>query len=127
MARFFCGPVMLLLGINHFVMPDVYETIIPDYIPAPREMVYASGVAEVVAALMTMHPRTRRPGGFLLLAVLVAIFPANVHMALHPERYPNLPEIGLYARLPLQALFVYWAYLVATRSPKPERAGTATA
>ena len=120
LARFFCGPVMLLLGINHFVMPDAYESIIPDYIPAPREMVYISGVAEIAAALMTMHPRTRRAGGFFLIAVLVAIFPANVHMALNPEDYPNLPAVGLYARLPLQALFLYWAYLVATRRTDPE-------
>ena|SRR5688572_22235491 len=127
LARFFCGPVMLLLGINHFVMPHVYETIIPDYIPAPRAMVYISGVAEIVAALMTMHPRTRRPGGYFLIAVLVAIFPANVHMALNPERYPNLPELGLYARLPLQALFIYWAYVVATRSNEAEPTRAAAA
>ena len=111
---------MLLLGINHFVMPHVYEKIIPDYVPAQREAVYISGVAEVLAALMTMYPRTRRAGGFFLIAVLVVIFPANVHMALHPERYPNLPEVGLYARLPLQALFIYWAFLVATRPIETE-------
>jgi uncharacterized membrane protein len=110
---------MLLLGINHFVMPDVYVRIIPDFISAKEEAVYISGVAEIIAALMTMFPRTRRTGGFLLIAVLVAVFPANVHMALHPERYPSLPEAGLYARLPLQALFIYWAYLVATK-PEPD-------
>ena len=121
-ARFFSGPVMLLLGINHFVMPHVYEKIIPDYIPAQREVVYISGVAEIVAALMTMYPRTRRAGGWFLIAVLATVFPANVHMALQPERYPSLPEAGLYLRLPLQALFIYWAYLVATRpreDPRP--------
>ena len=116
-ARFFCGPLMLLAGLNHFINPHFYEAIMPDYMSAEREVVYVSGVAEMVAALMTMIPRTRRPGGFLLIAVLIAIFPANVHMALNPDRYPKLPVAGLYARLPLQALFVYWAYKVAT---KPE-------
>ena len=119
-ARLFCGPVMFLLGLNHFINPEFYEKILPDYIPAPREMVYISGVAEIVAALMTMHARTRRPGGYFFIAVLVAIFPANVHMALNPDRYPGLPEAGLWARLPLQALFVYWAYRVATK-PIDER------
>ena len=106
---------MLLLGLNHFVMPQTYEAIVPDYISAKTEVVYISGVAEVLAALMTMYPRTRRVGGWFLIAVLVAVFPANVHMALNAEDYPNLPEAGLYARLPLQAVFIYWAYLVATR------------
>ena len=114
-ARFFAGPVMTLAGINHFIMPRAYEKIIPDYVPAPREMVYASGVAEIVGALATMHPRTRRLGGWILLATLVAVFPANVHMALHPERYPDIPggQATLLARLPLQVLFVYWVWLAA--------------
>jgi uncharacterized membrane protein len=106
---------MFLLGLNHFINPEFYEAILPDFISADREVVYVSGVAEMVAALMTLYPRTRKPGGYFLIATLIAIFPANVHMAIHPERFPKLPEAGLWARLPLQALFVYWAYKVATK------------
>ena len=115
MARFFCGPVVLALGLNHFVMPRTYEAIVPDYIPEKTEVVYLSGVLEVVAALMTMNERTRRVGGWFLIAVLVAIFPANVHMAISADRYPAVPEAVLWTRLPFQALFVYWAYKVATK------------
>ena len=113
MAKIFSGPVMALLGINHFVMPRTYASIMPDYIPAHMPLVYASGAAEFLAALATMHPKTRRAGGWFLIATLVAIFLANVHMAMHSERYPQVPggEATLLARLPLQALFVYWVWL----------------
>ena len=116
---------MAAAGINHFIMPRVYENIMPDYLPAHRELVYASGVAEFLGAVATMHPRTRRAGGWLLIATLVAVFPANVHMALNPERYPSVPggHPALLARLPLQALFVYWVWLAALRDEPDEVRG----
>jgi uncharacterized membrane protein len=94
-------------------MPRAYEAIMPDYLPAHRELVFISGVAEAASALATLHPRTRRAGGVLGIATLIAIFPANVHMAQHPERYRKIPPWALYARLPLQALFIYWMWLAA--------------
>jgi uncharacterized membrane protein len=91
-------------------MTKAYVAIMPDYLPAHRELVYLSGVAESASGLASMHPRTRRVGGVLGIATLIAIFPANVHMAQHPERYPKIPPWALYARLPLQALFIYWVW-----------------
>ena len=113
---------MALAGINHFVMPEVYESIIPDYLSHERALVYASGIAELVGALGTMYPPTRRAGGWLLIATLVAVFPANVHMALTPEDYPDIPggRAALLARLPLQVLFVYLVYVAALQGPEPE-------
>jgi uncharacterized membrane protein len=67
-------------------------------------------VAEAASGLLAMHPRTRRAGGVLGIATLLAVFPANVHMALHPERYKKIPPAALYGRLPFQALFVYWVW-----------------
>ncbi|MBN1527890.1 MAG: hypothetical protein JW895_02450 [Thermoleophilaceae bacterium] len=107
LAKLCAGPVLALAGLNHFRMPRAYEAIMPDYVPAHRELVMASGVAETAAGLATMHPRTRRAGGLLGIATLIAIFPANVHMALHPERYRKIPPAALYARLPFQALFIW--------------------
>lgn len=114
MRRLF-GPVFLFTGILHFVKPRIYEAIMPDWLPAHRELVYASGVAEIVAGAATLHPRTRRFGGQLSVATLVAVFPANVHMALHPERYRAIPggRAALLARLPLQALLILWARAAA--------------
>lgn len=123
-ARFFTGPVMLVAGINHFVMPDAYESIIPDVLPLQRELVYASGVAEIAGALASMHPRTRRAGGLLLLATLVAVFPANVFMAANAERY-DVPggTAALLARLPLQILFIYWVWLATLSEGEEGPAG----
>lgn len=120
-ARIFAGPVMALAGINHFVMPRFYERIMPEYIPAHRELVYASGVAEFLGAVATLHPRTRRAGGYLLAATLIAIFPANVDMAINAERYPDIPggQAALLARLPLQVLFLYWVWLAALKEEEP--------
>jgi len=114
-ARIFSGPVLLLAGLNHFIMPDVYQSIMPDYLPAHRELVYLSGAAEMLGAAGTMHPRTRRAAGWFLIAVLLAVFPANVYMAMHPARYPDLPGAALILRLPLQALFVFLVYVATIR------------
>jgi uncharacterized membrane protein len=108
------GVVFLTSGVLHFLRPDVYEQIMPGYVPAHREVVLASGAAEIAGAAAVAFPRTRSAAGLWLAAVLVAVFPANVHMALHPGRYPSLPAGLLWARLPLQPLLVWWA-LRATR------------
>lgn len=108
------GVLFLTSGALHLLRPDVYEQIMPGYLPAHRELVLASGAAEIGGAVAVVFPRTRRGAGLWLAAVLVAVFPANVHMARHPERYPKLPAALLWARLPLQPLLVWWA-LRATR------------
>ena len=104
------GPFFVFAGIMHFVIPRQYEAIVPDYLPAKRELVYASGVAEIAGGLGAMHPRTRRAAGWWSAATLVAVFPANLHMALNPDDY-KLPggRAALYARLPLQLLLIAWA------------------
>src|SRR4030088_181735 len=104
-------------GTMHFVRPRSYIAIMPDYLPAHRELVYASGAAEIVGGLGALPKRTRRAAGCWLAATMVAVFPANLHMALHPERYRRIPPALLYARLPVQALIIAWA-LRATRCPR---------
>lgn len=110
-ARRLFGPFFVVAGVLHFVTPKTYEAIMPDYLPKHRELVYASGVAEVVAGAATMYPRTRRLGSLLGVATLVGVFPANLHMAANPDRYPQIPggRKALYARLPLQLLLIAWA------------------
>jgi uncharacterized membrane protein len=111
-----CGPVFVVAGSLHFVRPRVYASIVPDYLPAHRELVYASGAAEALGGAGLIHPGTRRVAGWWLVATLVAIFPANLWMAQHPERY-RVPggRASLIARLPLQAAFIAWVRAAARR------------
>jgi uncharacterized membrane protein len=82
----------------------------PPYIPRHREMVLASGVAEIAGGAGVLIPATRRAAGWGLLALLAAVFPANVHMALNPKKFKQVPEPLLWARLPLQgvAAWLVW-------------------
>lgn len=95
----------------HFVIPRAYMAIVPRWLPRRRELVYASGIAEIAGGLLVLHPQTRRVGGAWSVATLLAVFPANVDMALHPDRFPRVRggRWALWARLPVQALFVAWA------------------
>jgi uncharacterized membrane protein len=109
-ARTF-GGFFVFAGLMHFAIPRTYESIVPDALPAKRALVYASGVAEIAGGVGVLHPRTRRAASIWSVATLVAVFPANVNMALHPDRYP-VPggRVALLARLPLQALAIAWAH-----------------
>ena len=109
MLRRLFGPFFIVTGVLHFVIPRTYEAIVPDYLPAQRELVYASGVAEIAGGAMLLHPRTRRAGMWFSIATLVAVFPANLHMALDAGRY-DIPAAALWARLPLQGLLIAWAW-----------------
>jgi uncharacterized membrane protein len=105
------GRFFVVAGIMHFVVPKAYEAIMPDYLPKHRELVYASGVAEIVGGAAVLNSRTRRFGSAFSIATLLAVFPANLHMAMHHDRYKNLPggRIALLCRLPVQLLFIAWA------------------
>src|ERR1700759_3466188 len=102
-------------GPLHFLKPRVYEAIMPRYLPARRALVYASGVAEMAGGAGVLHPRTARPAGWWLVATLLAIFPANVEMAVHAERFRRFPEPLLWARLPLQGAIIAWVGGAAIR------------
>ena len=104
----------LAAGSLHFVKPRIYEAIVPDALAGHRrEVVYASGIAELAGGAGVLHPRTSRIAGWWLIATLIAIFPANVHMAVHAERYPQFPRWALLARLPLQAVCIAWVHRTA--------------
>lgn len=122
-ARLLLAALMLGVGILHFTKADLFAAIVPDYLPAHLLLVYVSGVAEIALALMLCIPRTRVLAAWGLIALYVAVFPANVHMALHPDlplpgvTSPPTP-LALWLRLPLQFVLIYWAYRY-TRPPKP--------
>lgn len=110
--RALAGPVFVVAGILHFVIPRVYKRIVPPYLPAPTALVYASGVAEIAGGVGLMTRTRRRLASRWLIATLLAVFPANLHMALHPEDFSDIPggAVSLWARLPFQAVFIAWVH-----------------
>lgn len=103
-------------GVNHFVMPRAYEQIVPPPLREhSRRIVQISGVAEIAGGVGALLPWTRRASGVGLIALLAAVFPANVHMALEPERFPRIPRWALYGRLALQPLMMLWAWRATRR------------
>ena len=114
-ARWALAALFVAAGVAHFAMPDVYARAVPPYLPWPRELVLVSGAFELLGGIGLLIPRLRVASAWGLIALLVAVFPANVHMALHPEEFPRFPPAVLWALLPLQAVFVAWAYWFTKR------------
>jgi uncharacterized membrane protein len=93
----------LVAGTMHFVKPRWYDGIMPAPLrPWARQITYASGAAELAGGVLVLSARTRRLGRWWLLATLAAVYPANIQMALNPQRYRAIPRLALWARLPLQ-------------------------
>jgi uncharacterized membrane protein len=115
LTRFVFGALFVVAGLNHFRNPGFYVGIMPPYLPWPLALVYISGVAEVVLGALLLFPTWTVMAGWGLIALLVAVFPANVHMAMHPELYPSVSPTALLMRLPFQGLLIAWAYWYTRR------------
>ncbi|MEF8806666.1 DoxX family protein [Natronomonas sp.] len=118
------GGIYIIAGIMHFVVPESYVQIVPPYLPAPLALVYLSGIAEAALGLGVLHPRTRPYAAWGLIALLIAIFPANVYMATSgvviegasaPIRDPS--SLARWARLPMQVVLIAWAWWYTTPIP----------
>jgi uncharacterized membrane protein len=105
------GLAFVGVGILHFVMPAFFLRIMPSWIPWHAAAVAVSGVFEILGGLGVLVPQTRRLAGLGLIALLVAVFPANVHMALNPSDFADIasPD-GLWWRLPMQPMLMVWVW-----------------
>jgi len=107
--------LFIAAGINHFVSPGVYMKIMPGYLPWPLALVYVSGFFEVLGGVGVAVRRLRRAAGWGLIALLVAVFPANVHMVVNANQFAAIPFWALVARLPLQGVLIAWVWWAAAR------------
>ena len=114
-GRLILGVAFIGIGAAHFLLTRAFVSIVPDYLPAHTALVRVSGLAEMVGGVGVLVPSTRRWGAWFLVALLIAVFPANVWMVQHPERFPSLPPWQLWARLPLQIPLIAWAWLYTRR------------
>jgi uncharacterized membrane protein len=105
----------IYFGIDHFINVEFYLSIMPPAFPLHLEAVYISGLFEILGGVCVLIPSLRRIAGLGLIALLISVYPANIYMAITPEAFPEISIELLYFRLPLQFLFIYWAYSV-TRS-----------
>lgn len=106
-------------GVVHLVRPEPFERIVPKALPYKRELVYASGAAELACAAGLTNARTRRVAGWASVALLVGVFPANVQMcasAMRSEKSPRWYKAGTIARLPLQLPMIKTAMKTARSS-----------
>ena len=98
-------------GVTHFLRPAMYERIVPPMLPAPRAIVYISGVAEIAGGLGLLIPVTRRAAAGSLVALLICVFPANIYMAVAHVPFPGIAgeRWAQWLRLPLQLPLIWWA------------------
>lgn len=110
----FISLFFLIGGAAHFVYLDTFISAMPAYLNYHKELVLISGVFELLGAIGILVPQTRRLAGYGLIALAIAVFPANLNMAIHPENFPKISESFLYIRLPLQFLFIWFIWWAVT-------------
>ena len=96
------------VGVDHFINPDFYLNIMPDYLPFHAEAVYLSGFFEILGGIVVLIPKLRALARWGLISLLIAVFPANIYMAMNPNLFPEFSLELLYFRLPLQFVFIFW-------------------
>lgn len=120
--RWLASLFFIIAGANHFIMPDFYIAMMPSFMPFKEFFVVVTGIAEIVLGIAIQIPMLRRRAGMSLIGLLIAIFPANIYVALMQPPLPNLdysPE-SMWWRLLLQPLFIAWIWWVAVKEvPAP--------
>ncbi len=115
--------LMMAFGTAHFVNPEPFVKIVPGYLPAHLALVYVSGFFEIAGGAGLLVPRVRRAAAWGLIALYIAVFPANINMAVNHISFNDaapIPPAALWLRLPLQLALIAWAYwLTRPDSPRP--------
>jgi uncharacterized membrane protein len=124
--RFVLAAAMIAIGIAHFAAPEGFVQIVPAWLPAPLALVYVSGFFEILGGAGLLVARVRRAASYGLVALYVAVFPANINMAMHDLQPAGMhvPVWAQWARLPLQAVLIWLAWWVGREDEKPSRGRT---
>lgn len=103
---------IIIVGITHFASPDPYVKIVPPQLPYPLELVYISGVFEVLGGVGLLVPNVSKFSAWGLIALFIAVYPANINMAVNHIHLDNIPDSPWFqvVRLPLQAVLIAWAW-----------------
>ena len=110
-ARILFAAIFIIAGPLHFVYTPIYMRAMPPYLPAHRLLVLVSGVFEFLGGVGLLYPPTRRYAAWGLVALLIAVEPANLQMAVDHARWRSFPEWALWLRVPLQLPLIWWAWL----------------
>ncbi len=110
-GRILLAVIFVVAGALHFLATPAYLRIMPPVLPSPTLLVYVSGLCEILGGLGLLFPATRAFAAWGLIALLIAVLPANLHMALDHAHWPHIPQWLLWARLPLQLPLIAWAWL----------------
>ena len=123
--RWVLAAFFVVAGANHFRTPEIYLGMMPPWLPWPAMLNALAGGAEIFGGIGLLGPRTRRFAGWGLVALLGAVFPANVHVAIEGKMPgTNFSPLTLWLRLPFQAVFMAWVWWVARDAKTGSPAGT---
>ena len=109
-SKFIFAGLLILAGILHFIMPKFYLKIMPSYLPSHALLIILSGIAEIICGLLLLFPATQNIGAISTIALLIAVFPANIEMS---RKFFVKKKKGFWwtiLRLPLQLLMIWWAF-----------------
>lgn len=110
LMKYLLSAFFIFAGVNHFRDPEFYLRIMPPYLPWHSTLHLTAGAFEVIFGVMLLIPRFQNLAAWGLIALLLAVYPANIHMAINHQLYPELPMAFHWIRLPLQFVFIAWAW-----------------
>jgi uncharacterized membrane protein len=109
-STYIIGVAFILAGVNHFINPEFYLRMMPPMLPAHELLNYASGTAEIILGTLLFIPQTKVVAAWGLIILLIAVYPANIYMAMEVGKSIDISPVVAYIRLPFQFLFIWLVY-----------------
>ena len=107
---YFMAALYIVAGLVHFMKPAIYMRIMPQYLPAPKTLVFISGIAEILLGILLCIPQTKNLAVYALILMLIIFLLVHIHMLSSEKAAAGFPQWALWSRIPLQFLLMYWAY-----------------